>query len=171
MFTDWFSRRSAAVSIEPVAPQWTPTAAIASANTRPSRLQLAPDLRASAKPMAPIKKAPEPSQEPLLSHQRPMAFRRQRPDIAAKKFVQWLIQQNILGEYRWIDLWAMYRQDYCRQASETPVAPNYQAQFAQQLGHLCRRDYYREIVNGRRRFYRTYHIQPIAGEMANAEAA
>lgn len=170
MLTAWFNRRT--VSAEPVASQWTPTAAIASVNARPNRLQLAPDLRASAKPQATVKKAPEPSQEPPASHHRPTALRRPRPEIAATNFVQWLIKEGFRGEYRWIDLWSMYRLDYCRQASEVPLAQNYQHQFAEQLGHLCRRDSYREIVDGKRRFYRTYHIQPLASDMGTrAEAA
>lgn len=96
----------------------------------------------------------------------------QRPETAATQFVQWLQSEGYSGEYRWIDLWRMYRLDYCRQANAQPLAPNYQHLFAQQLGHLCQRDYYREVINGKRRFYRTYHIRPLATEMATrVEAA
>lgn len=87
--------------------------------------------------------------------------RHQRPETAATQYVQWLLREGYSGEYRWIDLWRTYRLDYCKQVNEQPVANNYQHLFAQQLGRLCQRDYYRVVVNGKRRFYRTYHIQPL----------
>ena len=169
----WFSRRSsAAAQREPVASQWAQHDPVPAPEPPTTRGQLVSYRRATGPSFDPQenteKRTPEPPDSQWPS--KPLK-RHQRPETAATQFVQWLIREGYLGEYRWIDLWRMYRLDYCRQVNEQPVAPNYQNLFAQQLGHLCRRDYYREIINGKRRFYRTYHIQPRPNEMARVEAA
>src|SRR5690606_28972434 len=146
----WFSRRGGAVGAhaEPVARQWGQHEPVPVPEPNPES-RLVSYHGASGPPFEPREKQEKRSSEPSGSQwpSGPMK-RHQRPETAATQYVQWLLREGYSGEYRWIDLWRTYRLDYCKQVNEQPVANNYQHLFAQQLGRLCQRDYYRVVVNG-----------------------
>ena len=167
MFLDWFSRREKqVVSDQPVARQRLAMAPASYEAVEPETALAETDWRATERPVTPVIREPKRSEKPLTS-QWPVAplARPQRPEIVVKKFVLWLLEQGYRGEYRWVDIWNLYRLAYCQQVNERPLASTYQNMFAQQLAKFCKRDYYRELQNGKRRFYRTYHIQPLNEKM------
>ena len=154
----WFSRREKEVATsQPLTSHWPPenTGDAGEGNWLATSQPVATSNRGRKK-----REGPVASQWPSASCETQETI-----EIAVRNFVLWLQREGYHGPIWWQDLWNIYRSVYSQVATDRPVAPNYKTHFAQHLGRICKRSSYRKTENGRRRWYRIYHIQPLNEKM------
>jgi hypothetical protein len=77
----------------------------------------------------------------------------------APRFVAWMVEQDLVGEFLWRDLWAFYVEWFCPENTLDPLPNGMRAKFAEELAGYCARGQVRMVEGGRRRRLTTYTIQ------------
>lgn len=81
------------------------------------------------------------------------------PSAVAPRFVAWMVEQDLVGEFLWRDLWAFYLEWFCPEQTLAPLPNSMRAKFAEELAGYCARGQVRMVEGGRRRRLTTYTIQ------------
>ena len=81
------------------------------------------------------------------------------PSAVAPRFVAWMVEQDLIGEFLWRDLWAFYLEWFCPENTLDPLPKGMRAKFAEELAGYCARGQVRMVEGGRLRRLTTYTIQ------------
>ena len=81
------------------------------------------------------------------------------PSAVAPRFVAWMVEQDLIGEFLWRDLWAFYLEWFCPENTLDPLPKGMRAKFAEELAGCCARGQVRMLEGGRQRRLTTYTIQ------------